>query len=217
MLPFQRFAAHSLRRMGRKCARAARESTTEGREFFTAGSEFTQRAFQTISPDLIVRYFGKFGEMAQQSELERMISMNWDRQTHHTAGSSIDVVAAVDAQQLPAATLDKTSKTRGRIKLSYSDFKNARCAAGIGLRNIDGQTSLNSLVQIAQEFIHGLALGRATWNGRDFGPEAAFLRIMHNDFDLHVRFPGGTPPFNVSMNAGSAALSPAIWTGQASC
>jgi len=65
---------------------------------------------QTISPDLIVRYFAKFGEMAQQSKLKRMISMNWDRQTHHTAGFSIDVMTAIDAQQSPPAALDKTSK-----------------------------------------------------------------------------------------------------------
>jgi hypothetical protein len=68
------------------------------------------QGFQTISPDLVVRYSGKFGEMAQQSKLEGMISMNWNRQTHHTAGFSIDVMTAIDAQQSLAATLDNTSK-----------------------------------------------------------------------------------------------------------
>jgi hypothetical protein len=39
-----------------------------------------------------------------------MISVNRNRQPYHAAGFSVDVVAAVDAQQLLAATLDKASK-----------------------------------------------------------------------------------------------------------
>ena len=41
-------------------------------------------------------------------------------------------------------------------------------------------------MQIAQELVHGLALGRAARNSRNLGPKAALLGIMHNDFDLHV-------------------------------
>src|SRR5262249_1724019 len=43
-------------------------------------------------------------------------------------------------------------------------------------------------MQIAQKLVHGFALGRAARNGRDLGPEAALLRIMHNNFDLHTGF-----------------------------
>jgi hypothetical protein len=57
------------------------------------------------------------------------------------------------------------------------------------ISNINQLAAFDRLMQIAQEFVHHFPLGCTAWNGRDFGPEAALLSIMRNDFDLHVGFP----------------------------
>jgi hypothetical protein len=91
--------------------------------------------------------------------------------------------------------------------LSYCDFKNAWCTAGIGLSDVDGKAAFNGLMQIAKEFFHGVALGRTAWNGWNFVPEAALLRIVHNDFDLHVGFSESSPSFRTRMNDGAGVIA----------
>src|SRR5467141_3610627 len=82
-------------------------------------------------------------------------------------------------------------RTRGQTAPSYRDFKNALRAPLLRLGDINRQAAFDCLMQIAQKLVHSFALGRAPRNSRDLGPETALLRIMHNDFDLHVGFPKG--------------------------
>jgi hypothetical protein len=84
-----------------------------------------------------------------------------------------------------------SERTRGRKSLSYGDFENALLATGLGRRNVNSEAAFDRFPQVAHQFVHGLALGGAARNGGDFGPEAAFLRIMHHDFNLHSGSPKG--------------------------
>ncbi len=44
-------------------------------------------------------------------------------------------------------------------------------------------------MDVAQQLVHGFALCGATRNSGNLGPEAAFLRLVHDDLDLHVGAP----------------------------
>src|SRR5258708_10199976 len=59
-----------------------------------------------VSPQLFVRDFGKLGQMTKQAGLQRAVAVNGNGQANDAAGLAVDVVAAADAQQLPAAPLD---------------------------------------------------------------------------------------------------------------
>lgn len=52
--------------------------------------------------------------MPAKSGLERRCAMNGHRQAHGTAGFAVDVMAAVDSKQLPAAPLGEPSKLSAR-------------------------------------------------------------------------------------------------------
>jgi hypothetical protein len=60
------------------------------------------------SIQLSIRKLRQLREMAKQSSLKWSIAVDRYRQTHHTSGLAIDVVAAVDPQKLPAVSLDQT-------------------------------------------------------------------------------------------------------------
>lgn len=87
----------------------------------------------------------------------------------------------------------ENGQIRRRRSPFYGDFENVLLVARLGCRDVHGEATLDRLVQIAHEFVHGVALCGATRNRRDFGPEAAFLRFVHHHFDLHAgRLRSGT-------------------------
>ncbi len=51
---------------------------------------------------------------------------------------------------------------------------------------IDGQTSLNRFVNIFEEFVKCLALGRTAFKGWHFCPVPAFFCFVNNDFEFHI-------------------------------
>ena len=57
----------------------------------------------------------------------------------------------------------------------------------------DRKTPFDSLTKVLYQFIDAVALRRATWDRRDFGPKAALFGFMHNDLDLHYRSPLAEP------------------------
>jgi hypothetical protein len=48
--------------------------------------------------------------MAQQTDLQWSVSMDWNGESHLDALLSVDVMASVDPEQPPAAPLDKSSE-----------------------------------------------------------------------------------------------------------
>src|SRR4051812_42911941 len=112
--------------------------------------------------------------------------MNRDRQPHDAARLSVDVVTSADAKQLPAVSLDQSGELPGRRLISYGDFNDPVAAAFLRLRDIDRKAALDGLLNVGQKLIHRLALAGAAGNGRDFRPEAALFRLVHNHLDLHA-------------------------------
>jgi len=51
-----------------------------------------------------------FEQMPQQTDFQRLISVDGNRQPNNVAGFAIDVVTAVDSKKLPAVTFDHTGK-----------------------------------------------------------------------------------------------------------
>ena len=82
-----------------------------------------------------------------------------------SAGSSVDVMAAVDTQVIVSRATRQGERTNGRTVPSYGDFKNAFRAAGLGLGNIYRQAAFDRLMEMAQKLVHRFALGRAAGNG----------------------------------------------------
>src|ERR1700730_1197143 len=70
----------------------------------------SKRELSSVSTQLIVRNFSELGQMTKQAGLERPIAVDRNRQANDAAGLAVDVVAAADAQQLPAAPLDHPRK-----------------------------------------------------------------------------------------------------------
>ena len=58
----------------------------------------------------------------------------------------------------PCRSID--AQTRVLTATSYGDFQNPLLAAGTGLSNVYGQATFDRLVEILQQFLKGLALGR---------------------------------------------------------
>src|SRR5271170_2683643 len=56
----------------------------------------------------LISDFGQLRQMPQQAGLQRAIAVNGNRKAYDTAGFSVDVMAARDSQQPPAAPLDQT-------------------------------------------------------------------------------------------------------------
>src|SRR5713101_7320708 len=56
--------------------------------------------------------------------------------------------------------------------------------AGLRLRDIHGQAAFDRF-EVAHQLFHRVALRGAARNGRYLGPEAAFLRLVHDGLDLH--------------------------------
>lgn len=73
----------------------------------------------------------------------------------------------------------------GDIPFSYGDFKHTALLSGRYLRNVNRQTAFYGLVEIRQQFLKRLSLGRATGNRRNFSPISAFFGFMYDDFQFH--------------------------------
>jgi hypothetical protein len=50
----------------------------------------------------------------------------------------------------------------------------------------DREAAFDRLVKVAHQLVHGLAFGGAAGQGRNLGPEPAFLRLVNDGLDLHV-------------------------------
>jgi len=72
-----------------------------------------------------------------------------------------------------AATYIFFPGTASRIHAIRSDMT---CPDGRGLDDFDRPAAFDRVMQVAQEFFHAFALGRAARNGRNLGPEAAEQR-----------------------------------------
>lgn len=57
--------------------------------------------------------------------------------------------------------------------------------AGFYCGNVDGQATFDRFIEVLKQIFEGFSLRCATWDGRNFRPESAFLSLMHNDLDSH--------------------------------
>ena len=60
-------------------------------------------------------------------------------------------------------------------------------------------------MQILHEFFHAVALSGAAGNCRNFRPKASFLRLIHDDFALHIRSRLNLGHTNLSLNLADGA------------
>jgi hypothetical protein len=118
--------------------------------------------------------FGDLGELCQMPQ-----------QSKDTARFTVDVVTAVNPEQLPAAALNHPRKFAAGDRPSYRDFEDALLAVRLRGRDIHRKAPFDRFMQIAHQLIHSLALCGAPRNGGDLGPKAALLCLMHHDLDFH--------------------------------
>ena len=98
----------------------------------------------------------------------------------------------------------------GRKPISYDDFQHLVAVGALGFFHFDGEAPLDRFLDVAHQFVQGFALGGTPWNGRDFRPKTAFLRLMNHNLDLQA-----PPPLDVSYAAfTSKANRPAANTAQ---
>src|SRR6516165_970729 len=83
--------------------------------------------------------------MAQQSGLEGLVAVNWNRQANNTTRSAIDMMTAVDAQQFPAALLDQASKRTPGERFHTTISRMRSLPPGLGsTTSMDRQPSMAS-------------------------------------------------------------------------
>jgi hypothetical protein len=68
------------------------------------------------------------------------------------------------------------------IQLSHGDLQYLILLRNFNIVQIDGQATLDSLIDITEEFIECLALGGTAWNRRNFGPVTTFFRLVNDYF-----------------------------------
>src|ERR1041385_5436419 len=117
--------------------------------------------------------------------------MDGNREPNGAACLAIDMMTAFDAEQCPSRDPRPCERSRGRIPVSCRQFQHPFCAARLGRSDLNRQTTLDRLVEVLHQFVHAVALAGATRNGGDFGPKAAFLRLMHDDLDFHISISSG--------------------------
>jgi len=66
------------------------------------------------SLQIFIGSFGEFRQMAQQADLERPVSVDRNRKPHHALSFAVDMMAAGDPEELPAAPLDEPSELVAR-------------------------------------------------------------------------------------------------------
>jgi hypothetical protein len=146
------------------------------------------RSSPTPAAAFLIQFaFGNFGKLYQatkKSDFESLIAVDGNSQSPGDARLAVDMMATVDAQKDPPVSFGDTSKFSAR-SISYSDFKNAFLAALLRLGNVDRKIALDRLMKILHELFFGFTLRYAAGKGGDFCPEAAFVRLVHDDFDLH--------------------------------
>lgn len=69
--------------------------------------------------------------------------------------------------------------------ISYGNFQYPIIPFELRSRNVNGQATLNCLVEIMKQFLEGLTLRGASGNGWNFCPETTFLCLAHYYFDFH--------------------------------
>ena len=140
---------------------------------------------------------GDFHLVAQEADLERLVTVDGKGDAFDVAGFGEDVMAAVDAFEFPAFLLEETGKIltgdlfhragshRGPVPgwLHFrldGDFDHlVFVGGGLGIE-FNGQTAFNGFVKIAEEFLLGLALGGATGDSGHFSPKTALFGGMDN-------------------------------------
>ena len=104
-------------------------------------------------------------------------------------------------------SLSRLRDQQGVFELDFQDLRFSRAETESFLQarlgDIDRQAALDRLVQIAQELFHAFTLRSASRNRRNFGPESAFLRLMHDDLDFHfdLRLEGKVRWLDTSMGS----------------
>ncbi len=63
--------------------------------------------------------------------------------------------------------------------------KSLPCRELVTPAEVDGQTALHSLVEVAQQLLEGLALGCAARYRGYLCPVASFFSLVDNDLELH--------------------------------
>ena len=162
--------------------------------YFLRGSRalpvLTMKETECAPLNILFIKFRKFHQMPEQAGFQWFCAMNWHGKPHNRAIFAINMVAASNAQKLPAALFKCASQRFAgdflqSAPLLNSNFKNAMLRSNCG-RNIHRQAPCNRLAQIHQQFFHGFAFCGAARDGGDFGPKSAFFRFVNYYFNFQL-------------------------------
>ena len=64
----------------------------------------------TVFSDLFLLYLGELEKMFQESDFQRRVTMDWNRQANHFSLFTIDVVTPVNTKQNPTVLLNDSCK-----------------------------------------------------------------------------------------------------------
>jgi hypothetical protein len=132
---------------------------------------------------------GHFEQVFQQADLQRFICMNRNGKPDDASRFAVNVVASVNAEGVSSRVARGCGRGPCRKPISYHDFQHLVAIGLPGLLNLDRQAPYDGFVDILHQFIHGLALGSAPRDRRDFSPEAAFVRIVNHHFNFQAHPP----------------------------
>jgi hypothetical protein len=124
--------------------------------------------------------------MVQKSPLERFVSVDRYGKPDGTTRPAVNVMPAINAQKVPTAPFDQARKFRGRTLASYSNFQDPFFTVIFRFSYLYRQAPFNRLSHIAKKLLHRFAFCGAPRNRRDLCPKATFLRLVHDNFDLHI-------------------------------
>ena len=98
--------------------------------------------------------------MTQKSPFERPVSVDWDRKPNDSAGHTVDVMTAINTQELPAAPFDQARKFAAG-DWSYGNFQDPFFTVVFWLGYLHRQAPFDRLSDIAEEFFHRFAFRSA--------------------------------------------------------
>ena len=90
------------------------------------------------------------------------------------------------SEQAPAALFEKSGQSRPDGEL-VELFPDPGALSSSGAADIHRQASFDRFAQIAEQLLHRVALRGAARNRGNLGPIAAFLSLVHHNFDFQTR------------------------------